>query len=158
MFVLLSIITVIASYILSNMNIVAEYETLKDGVSEAVKVQVTNLLTKEAMSNFLTSIVTNFTSFAPLGVVLVSMLGVGVAEGTGLIDALIKKLILSTPKRLITIVVVFLGVLSNVASDAGYVVLVPLGAIIFKSFGRNPIAGILPLLLVFLGDFQQIFL
>ncbi len=98
MFVLLSIITVIASYILSNMNIVAEYETLKDGVSEAVKVQVTNLLTKEAMSNFLTSIVTNFTSFAPLGVVLVSMLGVGVAEGTGLIDALIKKLILSTPK------------------------------------------------------------
>ena len=142
LFVLLSIITVIASYILSNMNIVAEYETLKDGVSEAVKVQVTNLLTKEAMSNFLTSIVTNFTSFAPLGVVLVSMLGVGVAEGTGLIDALIKKLILSTPKRLITIVVVFLGVLSNVASDAGYVVLVPLGAIIFKSFGRNPIAGI----------------
>lgn len=142
LFVLLSIITVIASYILSNMNIVAEYETLKDGVSEAVKVQVTNLLTKEAMSNFLTSIVTNFTSFAPLGVVLVSMLGVGVAEGTGLIDALIKKLILSTPKRLITIIVVFLGVLSNVASDAGYVVLVPLGAIIFKSFGRNPIAGI----------------
>ena len=72
------------------MNIVYEYETLKDGVSEVVKVQVTNLFTKEAMANFLTSMVTNFTSFAPLGVVLVSMLGVGVAEGTGLIDALIK--------------------------------------------------------------------
>ncbi len=142
LFVLLSIITVVASFILSKMGISAEYETVKNGVSEVVKVEVLNLLTKESMSNFLVNIVNNFTSFAPLGVVLVSMLGVGVAEGTGLIDALIKKLILSTPKRLITIVVVFLGVLSNVASDAGYVVLVPLGAIIFKSFGRNPIAGI----------------
>lgn len=142
LFVLLSIVTIIASFILSNMGIGAEYETVKDGVSQVVKVEITNLLTKESMASFLTNIVSNFTSFAPLGVVLVSMLGVGVAEGTGLIDALIKKLILSTPKRLITIVVVFLGVLSNIASDAGYVVLVPLGAIIFKSFGRNPIAGI----------------
>lgn len=142
LFIVLSIITVIASFILSRLGVNAEYETVKDGVSEIVKVEVSNLLTKESMANFLTNIVNNFTSFAPLGVVLVSMLGVGVAEGTGLIDALIKKLILSTPKRLITIVVVFLGVISNVASDAGYVVLVPLGAIIFKSFGRNPIAGI----------------
>ena len=142
LFVLLSIITVILSYILSNLGIVEQYETIKDGVSEVVKVTPVNLLTKESMANFLKNIVSNFTGFAPLGVVLVSMLGIGVAEGTGLIDALIKKLVLITPKKLITIVVVFLGVLSNVASDAGYVVLVPLGAIIFKSFGLNPIAGI----------------
>ena len=142
LFVLLSILTIIASFILGNAGVSAEYETVKDGVSEVVKVDAVNLLTKSSMAEFLKNIVSNFTSFAPLGVVLVSMLGVGVAEGTGLIDALIKKLILSTPKRLITVVVVLLGVLSNIASDAGYVVLVPLGAIIFKSFGMNPIAGI----------------
>ena len=127
LFVLLSILTIIASFILGNAGVSAEYETVKDGVSEVVKVDAVNLLTKSSMAEFLKNIVSNFTSFAPLGVVLVSMLGVGVAEGTGLIDALIKKLILSTPKRLITVVVV---------------VLVPLGAIIFKSFGMNPIAGI----------------
>lgn len=142
LFVLLSILTIIVSVILGNAGVSAEYETIKDGVSSTVKVNAVNLFTKESMSNFIKDIVSNFTNFAPLGVVLVSMLGVGVAEGTGLINALIKKLMLSTPKKLITIVVVFLGVLSNVASDAGYVVLVPLGAIMFKSFGRNPLAGI----------------
>ena len=142
LFVLLSILTIVASFFLASAGVFAEYESVKDGAKEIVKVNVINLLTKENMATFLNNIVTNFTGFAPLGVVLVSMLGIGVAEGVGLIDALIKKLILSTPKRLITLVVVFLGVLSNVASDAGYVVLVPLGAIIFKSFGMNPIAGI----------------
>ena len=119
LFVLLSILTIIASFILGNAGVSAEYETVKDGVSEVVKVDAVNLLTKSSMAEFLKNIVSNFTSFAPLGVVLVSMLGVGVAEGTGLIDALIKKLILSTPKRLITVVVVLLGVLSNIASVAG---------------------------------------
>lgn len=142
LFVLLSILTIIASFVLSKLNISAEYESVKNGISEIVKVNVVNLLTKDSIADFLKNIVNNFTSFAPLGVVLVSMLGIGVAEGTGLINSLIKKLILSTPKRLITIVVVFIGVISNVASDAGYVVLVPLGAIIFKSFGMNPMAGI----------------
>lgn len=142
LFVLLSILTIVASFLLSRFNISVEYEAIKNGVSEIVKVDVVNLLTKESMADFLKNIVTNFTSFAPLGVVLVSMLGIGVAEGTGLINSLIKKLILSTPKRIITLVVVFIGVISNIASDAGYVVLVPLGAIIFKSFGMNPMAGI----------------
>ncbi len=142
LFVLLSILTLIVSFILGQAGVGVEYEVVKNGTSELVRVEAVNLLTKESIINFLTSIVQNFTSFPPLGVVLVSMLGVGVAEGLGLIDALIKRLVLSTPKRLVTIVVVFLGVLSNIASDAGYVVLVPLGAIIFKSFGRNPIAGI----------------
>ncbi len=142
LFVLLSILTIVVSFILGKAGVSAEYESIKDGVTSLVKVDAVNLLTKESMANFLKNIVSNFTSFPPLGVVLVSMLGVGVAESTGLINALIKKLILSTPKKLITVVVVFLGVLSNVASDAGYVVLIPLGAIIFKSFGRNPLAGI----------------
>lgn len=141
LFLLLSIIVLIASFFLGNAGVFVEYESVKNGVSEVVKVEAVNLLTKEGIAMLLQTLVTNFTSYAPLGTVLVSMLGIGVAEGTGLIDALIKKLVLSTPRRLITVVVVFLGVMSNVASDAGYVVLVPLGAIIFKKFGMNPLAG-----------------
>ena len=89
-----------------------------------------------------TSAIKNFTGFAPLGTVLVALLGVGVAEGSGLISTLLKKLVLSTPKRFITVIIVFAGVVSNIASDAGYVVLIPLGAVIFKSCGRHPLAGI----------------
>ncbi len=142
LFFILSILTVLISYILGRIGVGVEYEIIKDGVEETVAVSAVNLLTKESMASFLKSMIGNFTSFAPLGVALVSMLGIGVAEGTGLIDALIKKLVLITPKRLITFVVVLLGVLSNVASDAGYVVLVPIGAMIFKSFGMNPVAGV----------------
>ncbi len=70
------------------------------------------------------------------------MLGVGVAEGTGLIGTALRRLVLKTPKSLVTMVVVFAGVMSSIASDAGYVVLVPLGAVIFMSCGRHPLAGI----------------
>ncbi len=105
-------------------------------------VQAISLLNAEGIRYMINSAVKNFTGFAPLGTVLVAMLGVGVAESTGLIGAALKKLVLSTPKSVITYVVVFAGIMSNVASDAGYVVLVPLGALVFMSFGRHPIAGL----------------
>lgn len=105
-------------------------------------VEAISLLNAEGLRYMITNATKNFTGFAPLGTVLVAMLGVGVAEGTGLINAALKKLVLSTPKRLITAVVVFAGVMSNIASDAGYVVLVPLGAIVFLSFKRHPLAGL----------------
>ena len=105
-------------------------------------VTVNSLLSKEGVQYLFNSAVTNFTGFAPLGTVLVALLGVGLAEGTGLIGTLLKKLVMSTPKRLVTVVVVLAGVLSSIASDAGYVVLIPLGAIIFLSMGRHPLAGL----------------
>lgn len=105
-------------------------------------VSAISLMNAEGLRYMINNATKNFTGFAPLGTVLVAMLGVGVAEGTGLINAALKKLVLSTPKRLITAVVVFAGVMSNIASDAGYVVLVPLGAIVFLSFKRHPLAGL----------------
>lgn len=87
------------------------------------------------------SIVHNFTSFAPLGTVLVSLLGVGVAEGSGLIKTAVRALILKAPRSLVTFNLVLGGVLSNTASELGYVVLIPLGGYIFKSLGRHPLAG-----------------
>ncbi len=100
-----------------------------------------NLLSKEGIHRILDEMVTNFTSFAPLGIVLVAMLGIGIAEGSGLISTLIRLLVLSAPKRILTFVLVFAGILSNMASDIGYVLLIPLAGVIFLSVGRHPVAG-----------------
>lgn len=105
-------------------------------------ITVVNLLSKEGIVYMLENAVNNFVTFAPLGMVLVAMFGIGVAEGSGYISALLKKTVAITPAKLVTPMVVFLGVMSNIASDAGYVVLVPLGALIFMSFGRHPLAGL----------------
>lgn len=101
-----------------------------------------NLLSTEGLHMILTRMVTNFTGFAPLGTVLVSLLGIGIAEGTGLIGAVLRLVVLSSPKRLLTFVIVFAGVISNTASEVGYVLLVPLAAVIFLAAGRHPLAGL----------------
>jgi len=105
-------------------------------------VEAVNLLSVAGLHRILTSLVTNFTGFAPLGTVLVAMLGIGVAEGSGLIAACLKLLVTSAPRRLLTFAIVLAGVLSNTASEIGYVLLVPLAATIFAGIGRHPLAGL----------------
>lgn len=105
-------------------------------------IQPVNLLSREGIDLILTKMVTNFTSFAPLGTVLVALLRIGVAEGSGLIGVVLRMIVLSSPPRLLTFVIVSAGVLSNTASEVGYVLLVPLAAIIFQSAGRSPLAGL----------------
>jgi aminobenzoyl-glutamate transport protein len=101
-----------------------------------------SLLSLDGLHRIITQMVTNFTSFAPLGVVLVAMLGIGIAEGSGLIGTVLRLFVLSAPRGLLTFVIVFAGVVSNTASEVGYVLLVPLGGMIFLAVGRHPIAGI----------------
>lgn len=101
-----------------------------------------SLLSPEGFRWMCTSMVQNFVGFAPLGTVLVALLGVGVADKAGLLSAAIRALVLSAPKNLVTVVVVFAGILSNAASEMGYVVLVPLAMVIFHSLGRHPFAGL----------------
>lgn len=105
-------------------------------------VAVVSLLTVEGLHRILTSLVTNFTSFAPLGTVLVAMLGIAVAEGSGLIGAALKLLVLSAPKKVLTFAIVFAGIMSNTGGEVGYVLLLPLSAMIFLAVGRNPLAGL----------------
>src|SRR5699024_6598937 len=105
-------------------------------------VEVKNLFSGEGINYILSNMTDNFIGFAPLGVVLLTMLGIGVAERSGLISAVLRGFVLSVPKRLITLGLVFAGVMSSVASDAGYVVLPPLGAVIFAALGRHPLAGL----------------
>jgi aminobenzoyl-glutamate transport protein len=111
-------------------------------VIEEMTVKTRSLMNGEGLRYIFDTMVSNFTGFAPLGTVLVAMVGVGVAEGTGLMSAALRKMVLATPKKAITAMVVFAGIMSNIASDAGYVVLTPLGAVIFLSFGRHPLAGL----------------
>lgn len=105
-------------------------------------VEAVSLLTIAGLHRILTNLVTNFTGFAPLGTVLVAIMGIAVAEGSGLIGSGLKLMVLSAPKKLLTFFIVFAGVMSNAASEVGYVLLVPLSAVIFLAVGRHPIAGL----------------
>ncbi|HKL68023.1 MAG TPA: AbgT family transporter [Bacteroidales bacterium] len=101
-----------------------------------------NLLSRDGLHRILLEMVDNYTGFAPLGIVMVALLGIGVAESSGLISAAIRFLVSKAPARMLTFVIVLAGIISNIASDLGYVLIIPLGGIIFHSVGRHPIAGI----------------
>ncbi|WP_210366661.1 AbgT family transporter [Bacillus sp. REN3] len=103
---------------------------------------VKNLASGEGLQYILTSMLENFTGFAPLGLVLSMMLGIGLAEKVGMLDYAIKKTILKSPPALITYSVVFVGIMGNIASDAAMVLIPPLAAMVFYKVGRNPIAGL----------------
>jgi aminobenzoyl-glutamate transport protein len=105
-------------------------------------VNTVNLLSREGLHRIILELITNFTSFAPLGVVLVAMLGLGLAETSGLIKTALNAMLMKTPAYMITAMVVFVAKLSNVASDIGYILIIPLAGVIFHSLGRHPIAGI----------------
>ncbi|CZF77291.1 Aminobenzoyl-glutamate transport protein [Grimontia indica] len=105
-------------------------------------VEINNLLTGEALASFLANMVTTFTSFAPMGIVLVAMLGVGVADASGFITTGLKKMLNVTPKKLLTPALILVAIVSHTAADAGYVLVIPLGGIIFHAAGRHPLVGI----------------
>lgn len=104
--------------------------------------QVVNLLTGSEIATFLSGMVATFTGFHPLGVVLVALLGVGVAEHTGFINAALKSLLNVTSKALLTPMLILVAIVSHTAADAGYVLVIPLGGVIFYAAGRHPLAGI----------------
>jgi aminobenzoyl-glutamate transport protein len=122
--------------------ITAQFDLVVTHPGTGEEIRPVNLLTIPGIHRMLTQMVPNFTGFAPLGTVLVAMLGIGIAEGSGLIGAALRKLVMAAPQRLLTFVLVFAGVMSNTASEIGYVLLVPLAASIFLAAGRHPLAGL----------------
>ncbi|MEN8201483.1 MAG: AbgT family transporter [Bacteroidota bacterium] len=129
----------LAALLLSALGHVLGWEVIHPGTKEIVR--SVNLLSQHGIHRILLEMVDNFTGFAPLGIVLVAMLGIGIAEQSGLIHAVIRLLVLNAPGKLLTFVVVFTGIISNVASDVGYVLLIPLAGVIFLAVGRHPVAG-----------------
>ncbi|MCR6663351.1 MAG: AbgT family transporter [Luteimonas sp.] len=117
-----------------------EFSALNPRTGEPI--QVVNLLSGSSLTAFMANMYQVFMAFAPLGVVLTAMLGLGVAEHTGFINAALRRILAITPKQLLTPALVAVAVLSHVAVDAGYVLVIPLGGVIFYAAGRHPLAGI----------------
>lgn len=136
LFVWISSIVLVLSWVLSLMQVSAVHPVSQETI------KVVNLLSAAGVHRILTEMVKNFSHFPPLGLVLVVMIGIGVAERSGLITASLKKLVSLVPKSLLPATMVFAGVNASLAADAGYVVLVPLGAVVFAAFGRHPLAGL----------------
>jgi aminobenzoyl-glutamate transport protein len=147
LFVLALALTWLASAVLAPVQFRdADPRTIvKDGEGKIVSTQpirVKNQLSGEALAAFLARMVKTFTEFPPLGVVLVAMLGVGVAEHTGFINAALKGLMSVTARQLLTPMLLLVAILSHTTGDAGYVLVIPLGGAIFAAAGRHPLAGI----------------
>ena len=114
---------------------------LPDYMLSRVEIPVRSLLSSDGIEYFFSSFVANFAGFGVVAVVLIAMAGVGVAEHAGLMGALIRKIVKVAPAKILAFLLIFVGVLSSVASDAGYLILIPLAAAAFLSVGRNPLAG-----------------
>lgn len=137
--IMIAILAVVAQICYMN-GVSVDFFDAREG--KVVEISAVPLLNAEGIRHIFQTTVTNFTGFAPLGTVLVAMLGVGVAEYAGFFDAGLRKLLSNVPSVVLTATVVFVGIISNIASDAGYVVVIPLGAMIFLSAGKHPIAGL----------------
>lgn len=144
LFIWMSVILLGLSAILSAMD-VAVIDPRPEGAkgrAEDGMIYVVNLLNGEGLANIVENLVKNFTGFVPLGTVLVALLGVGIAEYSGMISAALRGMVMNAPKKIVTLVVVFAGIMSNTAAELGYVVLIPLAAMIFHALGRHPLAGL----------------
>jgi aminobenzoyl-glutamate transport protein len=152
MFIWLVLLLLACTAVLSVLGVVVETPTGKFPINNLIgqsAVEIQNPRTGAVTATYANgwqyladTLTPNFINFAPFGMVMVIMIAIGVAEHGGLIAAGVRKMVLSTPERLLTPVVVLAGVLSNVAADAGYLVLIPLGAVVFYGMGRHPLAGL----------------
>ena len=143
-FVILIGIVIVLSHIMYLLGSGVTYEVINPETHKVEKMTTVarSLLTAEGIRFMFAGVVQNFMSFQAVGVIIVAMVGVGVAEESGLVKALIRKLVIVAPPRALTYILVFVGVLSSLAADAGYLVLIPLAAAAFISVGRHPLAGL----------------
>ncbi|MBK6291442.1 MAG: AbgT family transporter [Candidatus Kapabacteria bacterium] len=136
LFAIAAVIVVGGSWLASYLGV----SVIHPGTGKSIA--VVNLLAPENIRRMFTDAVANFTAFPPLGLVLVTMIGIAIAERGGFITALLRVSVHNVPRPLLTASLVFAGVNSSLVADAGYVVLIPLGAVIFAAVGRHPLAGL----------------
>jgi len=137
---MLFLIALLITWAVSALLAPVQFEEIDPRNGEPIR--VVSQLTGAALASFLANMVTVFVNFPPLGIVLVAMLGVGVAEHVGFLGAGLKAMLNVTPGRLITPMLILVACLSHTATDAGYVLVIPLGGVIFYTAGRHPLAGI----------------
>ena len=143
-FIILIGIVIVLSHILYLVGARVSYEVINPDTHKIEKMTTVarSLLTVDGIRFMFTGVVQNFMNFQAVGVIIVAMVGVGVAEESGLVNALIRKLVVVSPPWALTYILVCVGILSSLAADAGYLVLIPLAATAFISVGRHPLAGL----------------
>lgn len=143
-FVMLIGLVVLLSHLFYLAGASVTYQTVNTETHavEEVTTGVRSLLTADGIRFMYAGAVQNFMNFTAVGVIIIAMLGVGVAESAGLIGALIRKLVMVAPASALTYILVFIGIISSIAADAGYLVLIPLAAAAYLSIGRHPLAGL----------------
>ncbi len=144
-FLFLTLLTLIASSILSKFEIQATYNTINTSTKELepTLVAVENLLSFDGLKFIISNATRNFLSFGPLGMLLISLIGLSVAEGTGFIETLTKRHISKFPKFTLTFLLIFISIISSLINEVGYAILIPLAALIYFISNRNPILGII---------------
>jgi aminobenzoyl-glutamate transport protein len=143
-FLVLIAIAVIVSHLLYLLDVSVSYQVINPAThgTDTVTTRANSLLTAEGIRHIYTQLVPNFMGFSAAGLLIIAMIGVGVAEEAGLVNACIRKLVTVSPHWALTYILAFVGILSSVASDAGYLVLIPLAGTAFLSVGRHPLAGL----------------
>jgi len=143
-FLILIAIVIVLSHIFYLMGVAISYQVINPETHklESQTTAARSLLTGDGIRFMFTGVVSNFMSFQAVGVIIVAMVGVGVAEASGLVKSLIRKLVIVAPRWALTWILVFVGIVSSIAADAGYLVLIPLAAAAFISVGRHPLAGL----------------
>lgn len=144
MFIVLSLIIVLCSAILSKFEMQATYNVINTNTNELESkiVAVENLLSFDGMKFIISNAATNFISFAPLGMLLISLIGLGIAEATGFIEAFSKKYLRKLNHTQLTLIIIFIATISSLINEIGYAILIPLVAMMYASIGRNPLTGI----------------
>jgi aminobenzoyl-glutamate transport protein len=143
-FVILIGIVVLLSHVFYLMGSSVTYESINPETDkvEEITTAAKSLLTGDGIRFMYENVVKNFMDFTAVGVIIVAMLGVGVADSAGLVAAMIRKMVQVAPRKALTYILVFVGIISSIAADAGYLVLIPLGAAAFLSLRRHPLAGL----------------
>lgn len=143
-FIVFSFIIVLLSGILSNFEMQATYHTINQNTKEmeSTIVAVENLLSFDGIKFIISNASTNFISFAPLGMLLLSLIGLCVAEATGFIEVFSRKYIRKLSNTQMTFLIIFIATISSLINEIGYAILIPLVAMIYSANGRNPLTGI----------------
>jgi aminobenzoyl-glutamate transport protein len=143
-FLILIAAVIVLSHVFYLMGVAITYQVINPETHklDTVTTAARSLLTADGIRFMFTGVVTNFMNFQAVGVIIVAMVGVGVAEASGLVKALIRKLVIISPAWALSWILVFVGIISSIAADAGYLVLIPLAGAAFISVGRHPLAGL----------------
>src|SRR5262245_50285046 len=143
-FLILIAIVVVLSAVLDWTGVSVTYETINPETHKVEESSATahSLLTVDGLRFMYVSLIPSFMSFTATGLIIVAMIGVGVAEAAGLVNTLIRKLVIVSPRWALTYILAFVGILSSIAADAGYLVLIPLAGTAFLSVRRHPLAGL----------------